>query len=80
MKMSLRELRRVVADVAREHSPPLTVLSASNAEGSSDYAEVTLASPRERFVVGMSRVAGEQEVRQIVHDHLRNRTAAGRNR
>ena len=78
MKLSLRELKRVVADVARDSSPSTTVLSASNGEGASDYAEVTMASQGERFVVGLSRLAGEQEIRQVVHEHLRNRTAAGR--
>ncbi|HEX4346168.1 MAG TPA: hypothetical protein VHZ73_01260 [Vicinamibacterales bacterium] len=56
----------------------MRVLSASNGEGAADYAEVTFASQEERFVVGVSRVASEQDVRKVVEEHLRNRAAEGR--
>ena len=77
MSLLLKDLRRVAADVARDEDPGLRVLSAMNAEGASDYSEVTLMLDRpqsnsSRVIVGVRRNESESEIRRVVRAQLRD--------
>jgi len=83
MSLRLKDLRRVAADVARDEDPGLRVLSAMNAEGASDYSEVTLMLDRpqsdsSRVIVGVRRNESESEIRRVVRDQLRDHLQASR--
>jgi hypothetical protein len=81
MSLGLKDLRRVAADVASEEDPALQVLSAKNAEGATDYSEVTLILDRpqsnpSRVIVGVRRHAPESQIRRVVREQLRDHLQA----
>jgi hypothetical protein len=83
MSLRLEDLRRVAADVARDEDPGLRVLSAMNAEGASDYSEVTLmleqpGSNPSRVIVGVRRSESESQIRRVMREQLRDHLEAAR--
>jgi hypothetical protein len=83
MSLRLTDLRRVAADVARDEDPGFRVRSAMNAEGASDYSEVTLMLDRpqsnpSRVIVGVRRNESESQIRRVVRDQLRDHLQAAR--
>jgi hypothetical protein len=75
MSLSLADVERLAAQVATEEDSALEVLAATNAEGASDYTEILLTLNRPSdpspLVVGVSRNAGEAEIRELLRDRLR---------
>jgi hypothetical protein len=76
MRLSLNDVRRLAAEVAREEDPALEVLAATSAEGATNYAEVILAlhgeqSQPRRVLVGVSRKAPESDIRAWLRHRLR---------
>ena len=76
MSVSLNDLQRIAADVARQADDRLEVVAAIPAEGSPVYTEVmlTLRGCRLepcRMMVGVRRDASESEIRHAVADRLR---------
>ena len=81
MSLRLKDLRRVASDVAREENPALHVLAARNAEGATDYSEVTviLDRPRSdpsRIILGVRRHESESQIRRVVREQLRDHLQA----
>jgi hypothetical protein len=80
MAITLKELRRIATDVARQENPALEVISATSTEGDSGYTEVMLtvrgcrAEPC-RVMIGVIRDASEAELRRAVADRLRAHAA-----
>ena len=78
MNLSLTDVRRIAAEVAREQNPALEVVAA-HAEADSNYTEVIItvhgcsAEPCQ-IIMGVSREATEAEfrvaVRQQLNEHL----------
>ena len=76
MTISLTNIRRLAADVAREESSALEVCGTTNAEGAANYAEVIVAvhsgrTEPGRMVIGLSRSGSESEIRDQLRDRLR---------
>ncbi len=75
MSLTLTDVRRIAADVARQQNPQLEVMGAAPAEGESTYAEVMLTvtdcrvEPC-RVVIGVSRDTSERECRRTVEQRL----------
>ncbi len=75
MSLTLTEVRRIAADVAREQDPPLEVMGATPSEGESTYAEVVLTvrgcrvEPC-RVVIGITRDTSEADCRRNVEERL----------
>jgi hypothetical protein len=74
MSLSLTEVRRIVAEVARQQTPTLEVVAA-RAEGDSSYTEVILtvrgcSTEPCRIIMGVSREASEAEFRTTVREQL----------
>ena len=81
MSLRLKDLHRVATDVAREEDPALRVLAVRNAEGATDYSEVTLMLDRpmsnpSRVIVGVRRHATESQIRRVVREQLRDHLQA----
>jgi hypothetical protein len=76
VSVTLTDVQRIAADVAREQDRRLEVVGAVPAEGEKAYAEVILTirgcgvEPC-TVVVGVSRDAPEAEIRETVSDRLR---------
>ena len=75
MSLTLTDVHRIVADVAREKDPPLEVVAAIPADGGSMYTEVVLTVPGCqvepcRLIVGVSRNMSEPECRRAVKERL----------
>ena len=86
MAVTLNDLQRIAADVARQEDDRLEVVAAIPAEGSPAYTEVMLTlrgckvEPC-RMMIGVRRDASESEIRETVTDRLRQHLdehAAGR--
>ena len=78
MSLSLPEIRRLAAEVAREVDPSFEVVATTNTEGAVDYTELILtvhnrADEAGRIVVGIRRGASEVEIRNLLRDRLRER-------
>ena len=80
MTLTLKDVRRVASEVARQENPSLEVISATSSGGESGYAEVMLtfqgcrAEPC-RVMIGVSRNASEAELRRAVAERLRAHAA-----
>ena len=80
MAITLKEVRRIASEEARQQNPALEVISATSAGSDSGYAEVMLtvrgcrAEPC-RVMIGVSRNASEAELRQAVVERLRAHAA-----
>jgi hypothetical protein len=77
MPLSLAAIRNLAVEIAGEEDPALEVLAATNAEGSADYAEITLAlhgcaAEPCRVVIGFSRKATDAEIRARIRERLRD--------
>lgn len=76
MSVTLTEVQRIAADVARRQDRRLEVIGAVPAEGEPVYAEVILtlrgcqAEPC-RIMIGVRRDSSESEIRDAVTDRLR---------
>ena len=76
MHLTLSDVRRISADVAKAQTPPLDVLAATPVGEESSYAEVILtirgcqAEPCV-LVIGVSRNASEPELRASIRERLR---------
>lgn len=83
MALTLTDVRRIAADVAKQEDPRLEVIGAMAGEGGSAYAEVVLtvrgcrAEPC-RVMIGVSRGVSEPECRDTVTARLRDHLAAHR--
>jgi len=80
VSLSLADVRRVTADVARQHDPALDVLGAIPAEEGVYYSEVILtirgcATEPCRVVIGVSREASEKELGETVKERLQEHWA-----
>ena len=80
MSLTLTDLRRIAADVARQQDPALDVVAAMPAEGDAAYTEVmfTVTGCRHepcQLVVGLSRNSSEPDCRRAVEDRLRQHLA-----
>ena len=78
MSLSLPEIRRLAAEVAREVDSSFEVFATTNPEGAVDYTELILtvhnrADEPRRIVVGIRRGASEAEIRNLLRDRLRER-------
>ena len=78
MALTLTDVRRIAADVARDEDPNLDVVGVTGREGSSTSAEVIFARracKQEpcRVVIGVSRRLSEDECRGTVRKHLQER-------
>ena len=74
MSLTLPDVRRIVAEVARQQTPTLEVVAA-RAEGDSSYTEVILtvrgcSTEPCQIIMGLSREASESEFRQAVREQL----------
>lgn len=81
MSLRLNDLRRVAGDVAREEDPGLRVLAARNAEGATDYSELTIMLDRptsdpSRIILGVRRHASESQIRRVLREQLRDHLQA----
>jgi len=76
MSVTLTDVQRIAADVARQEDRRLEVVAAIPAQGEAAYAEVALtirgcrAEPC-RMMIGVSRNASESDIRATVTDRLR---------
>jgi hypothetical protein len=74
-RLSLDEVRRLTAAIAREEDPSLEVVAATNAEGAEHSSEVVLerggGATSQRVVVRVDRYGSESELRPIVRERLR---------
>ncbi len=87
MSLSLTDVRRIVAEVAREQTPTLEVVAA-RADGDSSYTEVILtvrgcSTEPCQIVMGVRREAPESEFRDMVRvqltEHLHDHEEAAAN-
>ena len=75
MSLTLTQVRRIAADVARQQDARLVVMGVTPAEGESSYAEVMLTvsgchiEPC-RVIIGINRDASEPECRRAVEQQL----------
>ena len=74
MALSLTDVRRIAAEVAREQNPALEVVAAQ-AQADSNYTEVILtvhgcAAEPCQIIMGVSREASEAEFRVAVREQL----------
>ena len=80
MAFTLKEVRQIASEVARQENPALEVISAISAGDRSAYTEVMLTvrgcrvEPC-RVLIGVSRSASEVELRQALADRLRAHAA-----
>jgi hypothetical protein len=83
VSLTLSDVRRIAADVAKQQDPPLEVMGATPAEGDSAYAEVMLTirgchvEPC-RMLIGVSRDASEPECRRVLQERLQQHRTATR--
>jgi len=80
MTLTLSDVRRIVADVARQQTPTLEVVAA-RAEADSPYTEVILtvrgcAADPCQIVMGVSRGSSESAFRNTVREHLQEHLQA----
>ena len=83
MSLTLTEVRRIAADVARQQDSSLEVVAATPSEGESAYTEVLLnmrgsGSEPGRLIIGVSRDASEPECRRAVEERLQHQLAKHR--
>lgn len=83
MLLTLTEVRRIAADVARQQDPSLEVVAATPSEGKSAYAEVLFTmggsgSDPYRLIIGITRDASEPECRRAVGQRLERHLAKHR--
>lgn len=80
MALTLKEVRRIASEVARQENPALEVISTTSSGDLSAYTEVMLtirgcrAEPC-RLMIGVSRNTTEAELRQALADRLRAHAA-----
>jgi len=80
MALTLKDVRRIASEVARQENPALEVIGATSTGDRSAYTEVMLTirgcrvEPC-RVMIGVSRNASEAELRQSVADRLRAHAA-----
>ena len=76
MSLTLIDVRRIAADVARKQDPVLEVVGVTPAEGESSYVEVMLTVDDCRveapslLIVGVNRDTSDRECRSIFQEHL----------
>ena len=83
MLLTLTEVRRIAAEVARQQDPLLEVVAATPSEGESAYTEVlfTMRGSRSdpyRLIIGVTRDASEPECRRAVQQRLEQQLAKHR--
>jgi hypothetical protein len=83
MSLTLPDVRRIAADVARQQDSSLEVVAATPSEGESAYTEVLLTvhgcrSEPCRLIIGFSRDASEPECRRAIEAQLQQHLAKHR--
>ena len=83
MLLTLTEVRRIAADVARQQDALLEVVAATPSEGESAYTEVlfTIGGSRNdpyRLIIGVSRDASEFDCRRAIQQRLQQHLAKHR--
>jgi len=77
MSLSLPEIRRLAAEVAREVDPSFEVVATTNTEGAVDYTELILTCTTEQMKPAASLLvsaAGRLKLRcNLLRDRLRER-------
>ena len=74
MSLSLKDIRRITAEIADQHHPNVEVVAATTSEEGAGYSELILrvrgVGGPHQLMIGVNRDTSEQHFRAVVESHL----------